>query len=70
MLAGTQLLSGTMGVKEYVQNEFDNVEAQIRSTNMVLFSNFWKQRFYCCSCDERGFFVGSLAVPNFFPVAG
>ncbi|EMS45033.1 hypothetical protein TRIUR3_17143 [Triticum urartu] len=51
---GTQLLSGTMGVKEYVQSKFDNVEAQIRSTNTVLFSNFWKQQFYCCSSDDRG----------------
>uniref|UniRef100_A0A8R7QDE8 Uncharacterized protein n=1 Tax=Triticum urartu TaxID=4572 RepID=A0A8R7QDE8_TRIUA len=69
-MKGTQLLSGTMGVKEYVQSKFDNVEAQIRSTNTVLFSNFWKQQFYCCSSDDRGFFVDSLAVPNFFPVAG
>ena len=36
-LAGTQLLSTTMGVKEYVQSEFDSVQAEIISTNKDLF---------------------------------
>ena len=33
----TQLLSTTMGVKEYVQSEFDNVEAGIINVNKDLF---------------------------------
>lgn len=36
-LAGTQLLSTTVGVKEYVQSEFDSVQAEIISTNKDLF---------------------------------
>ncbi|KAG8050225.1 hypothetical protein GUJ93_ZPchr0009g2290 [Zizania palustris] len=36
-IQGTQLLSTTMGVKEYVQTEFDNVEAEIISSNKELF---------------------------------
>ncbi|KAL5201626.1 hypothetical protein ABZP36_035980 [Zizania latifolia] len=36
-IQGTQLLSTTMGVKEYVQSEFDNVEAEIISENKDLF---------------------------------
>lgn len=36
-LAGTQLLSTTMGVKEYVQSEFESVEAEIISENRELF---------------------------------
>jgi len=36
-LAGTQLLSTTMGVKDYVQSEFDSVEAEIISSNKDLF---------------------------------
>ncbi|XP_047049999.1 fructose-bisphosphate aldolase-lysine N-methyltransferase, chloroplastic-like [Lolium rigidum] len=36
-IQGTQLLSTTMGVKEYVQSEFDNVEAQIIAPNKDLF---------------------------------
>ncbi|KAG8056725.1 hypothetical protein GUJ93_ZPchr0002g24658 [Zizania palustris] len=36
-IQGTQLLSTTMGVKEYVQSEFDNVEAEIISKNKDLF---------------------------------
>jgi [ribulose-bisphosphate carboxylase]-lysine N-methyltransferase len=35
--AGTQLLSTTMGVKDYVQSEFDSVEAGIISSNKDLF---------------------------------
>ncbi|KQJ90199.1 fructose-bisphosphate aldolase-lysine N-methyltransferase, chloroplastic [Brachypodium distachyon] len=36
-IQGTQLLSTTMGVKEYVQSEFDNVEAKIIGPNKDLF---------------------------------
>uniref|UniRef100_M8BD03 Rubisco LSMT substrate-binding domain-containing protein n=1 Tax=Aegilops tauschii TaxID=37682 RepID=M8BD03_AEGTA len=36
-IQGTQLLSTTMGVKEYVQSEFDNVEAEIINANKDLF---------------------------------
>ncbi|KAJ1289648.1 hypothetical protein BS78_02G180700 [Paspalum vaginatum] len=36
-IQGTQLLSTTAGVKEYVQSEFDSVEDEIISTNKDLF---------------------------------
>ncbi|XP_040383465.1 fructose-bisphosphate aldolase-lysine N-methyltransferase, chloroplastic [Oryza brachyantha] len=36
-IQGTQLLNTTMGVKEYVQSEFDSVEAEIISVNKELF---------------------------------
>ena len=36
-LAGTQLLSTTMGVKDYVQSEFESVEAEIINANKDLF---------------------------------
>ncbi|KAF0912980.1 hypothetical protein E2562_019784 [Oryza meyeriana var. granulata] len=36
-IQGTQLLSTTMGVKEYVQSEFDSVEAEIINANKELF---------------------------------
>ena len=36
-LGGTQLLSTTRGVKDYVQSEFDSVEAEIISANKDLF---------------------------------
>uniref|UniRef100_A0A804QA95 SET domain-containing protein n=1 Tax=Zea mays TaxID=4577 RepID=A0A804QA95_MAIZE len=36
-IQGTQLLSTTVGVKEYVQSEFDSVQAEIISTNKDLF---------------------------------
>lgn len=36
-LAGTQLLSTTMGVKEYVQSEFQKVEEEIILPNKQLF---------------------------------
>jgi [ribulose-bisphosphate carboxylase]/[fructose-bisphosphate aldolase]-lysine N-methyltransferase len=35
--AGTQLLSTTMGVKDYVQGEFDSVQAEIINANKDLF---------------------------------
>nr|CAB3453361.1 unnamed protein product [Digitaria exilis] len=36
-IQGTQLLSTTMGVKEYVQSEFESVEAEIINANKDLF---------------------------------
>ncbi|GJN34030.1 hypothetical protein PR202_gb22663 [Eleusine coracana subsp. coracana] len=36
-IQGTQLLSTTMGVKDYVQSEFDSVEAEIINANKDLF---------------------------------
>ncbi|GJM98828.1 hypothetical protein PR202_ga15870 [Eleusine coracana subsp. coracana] len=36
-IQGTQLLSTTMGVKDYVQSEFDSVEAKIINANKDLF---------------------------------
>lgn len=38
-------MSVTMGVKEYVQSEFDNVEAEIRNKYTISFDNFlWEFR--------------------------